>query len=683
MSKNPQSFWEELKRRRVIRIIPVYAAAAFVLLEFVDIIAEPFGLPDWTLRFVFVLLCIGLVISIIFSWVYDITPEGLKKTKPADVVSESHPEKPSRARGWKIATYASLVIIITLIILNIFAGRKYRSSLDTETEKSIAVLPLNNLSNDTTQAYFCEGIREAILYHLQKMDAFSVRSRTSADHYRNTDKTTAVIGNELNANYLVEGSIGCEGNKLRIWVQLIDTKTDKHIWACDYIKERVEIFSIQSEIAQKIASELKVALSPDEKEKIDKQPTNDLEAYQAYLRGRYYVNQPHFTLSNWLKALENIQAAVDIDTTFALAYAELARVHGRFRYVREDLSDSRLEKADLAARKALQYGSDDSRVHLALGYYYLYAYRDKNQALEHLKIAEKGMPDDVEVLIEKGDIVLAQGNYEEAIQLFEKASEASPRDASILTHMTFCLWCTRQYEYGIETGNKASSMSPDNNWPYLYKAFITWSWKGTNEFSRDIIKHVDPDHEWYIFAWYWQEVGERNFDKALQLVSEPDKIWGVHHKMWTCPQFMLRAFIHEYRGETELARSEYQAAVDILEKKVAEVPTDPRYHSALGIGYAGLGQKEKAIKEGIKATEILPIETDAAYGITYIGDLAIIYTMVGEYDLALDMIEKLFNIPSWFSPNWVNMDIRLAPLQSLPRYQKLVKEYSDREKTSV
>lgn len=677
MADNPFNFWHELKRRRVIRVIPVYAAAAFVLLELVDIIAEPFGLPDWTLRFVFVLLCIGLVISVIFSWVYDITPEGVKKTKPLDDKSKHHPEKTSKARGWKIATYISIVVIISLIVINIFAGRKYQRGTNSDLEKSIAVLPFNNLSADSAQAYFCEGIREEILYHLQKIDAFSVRSRTSADHYRNTDKTTAVIGNELNANYLVQGSIGSEGSELRIWIQLIDATTDKHVWAGDYIKEKVKIFSIQSEIAQKIASELKVVLSPGEKEKIDERPTDNLEAYQAYLRGRYYAGKPHFTLSYWLEALKNFQEAVDIDTTFALAYAELARVNGKLRYLRQDLSESRLAKADRAARKALQYGSEEPRVHLALGYYYLYAYRDENQALEHLKIAERGMPDDAEVLVEKADIVLAQGNYEEAIHLLERASEASPRDASILTHMTFCLWATRQYEYGLETCDRANSLDPDNNWSYLYKAFLIWSSKGADEETREIIKHVDPEHEWYIFAWYWQEVGERNLDAALQLASEPGEIWGVHHKMWTCPQSMLRAFIYDYRGEIERARSDYQAAVDILEKKVEEVPDDPRYHSALGIGYAGLGQKEKAIKQGLKATELLPIETDAVYGITYKGDLAIIYTMVGEYDLALDHVEHLFNVPSWFSPEWVEMDIRLASLQSLPRYKKLVKEYSE------
>ncbi len=657
-------------------MIPVYAAAAFVLLEFVDIITEPFGLPDWTLRFVFVLLCIGLVISVLFSWVYDITPEGVKKTKPADEVPESLPEKPSRARGWKIATYTSLIIIIILIILNIFAGRKYRSSLDTEMEKSIAVLPLNNLSNDSTQAYLCEGIREEILYHLQKIEALSVRSRTSADRYRNTDKTTTVIGDELKVSYLVEGSVGCEGNEIRIWVQLIDASTDRHIWAGDFIKERVKIFTLQSEIAQKIASELKVVLSPLEKEQLDEQPTESLEAYHAYLRGRYYSEQPHFTLSNWLKALENYMEAVKIDTTFSEAYAELARAHARLRFLREDLTETRLAKADAAAKKAIQYGSEEPRVHLALGYYYLYGYRDEDKALQHLEIAEKGMPNNVEVLYEKANIILTKGRWHESIKLFKKANEDNPHDVSILTDLAFCLWWTRQDNYGLDVCNRTIALDPDANWPYIYKAYIYWSIEGPDINSRETIKHIDPDHEWNLFSWYWQEVGEGYFDAALQLLTDTTKVWAVHHKMWTYTQSMLKAFIYEYRGELNQARNEYRAAVEVLEEKVREIPDDPRYHSALGVGYAALGEREKAIQEGLKATELLPVETDAIYSVPFLHDLTIIYIKLGEYDQALDLVEYLFENPSWLSPVWLKWDIRFAPLLSHPRYLELAEEFA-------
>ena len=250
---NPFKFWEELKRRRVIRIIPVYAAAAFMLLELVDIISGPFGFPENTLKIVFILLCVGFVISIILSWIYEVTSEGVKKTESFASLKDHPGEIHAKTTGWQIATYVSVIIIISLIAWNIITRNRIASGTISRIEKNIAVLPFHNLSNDSSQVYFCEGIREEILFQLQKIDAFSVRSRTSTDQYRNTEKTITQIGNELNANYLVEGSVGCEGNEIKIWVQLIDVESDNHVWSEEYLKERTKIFSIQREIAQKIA----------------------------------------------------------------------------------------------------------------------------------------------------------------------------------------------------------------------------------------------------------------------------------------------------------------------------------------------------------------------------------------------------------------------------------------------
>ena len=674
---NPFKFWEELRRRRVIRVIPVYAAAAFMLLELVDIISGPFGFPENTLRVVFILLCVGLVITVILSWIYDLTPEGVKKTGPVDSLEDQPGEKVSKTTGWQIATYVSVVIILSLVAWNIIARNRIRSGIDSGLEKSIAVLPFHNLSNDTTQVYFCDGVREEILLKLQNIDAFSVRSRTSADHYRNTEKTSTQIGEELNVNYLLAGSIGCEGNEIKIWVQLIDAVSDKHIWSGDYLKERTKIFSLQSEIAQNISSELKVVLSPEEIDEMDSRPTENLEAYHAYLQGRYYVSRPHFSIANWNLALKNFQEAVEIDTTFELAFAELARTHARLIYLRYDLSEDRKDKADRAAEKALELDPGSPRVHLALGYYYLYAHRDNKQALKHMEIAEKELPNNVEILVEKAALVRPQGRWEEYNQLLEKASRVSPRSVHILTELVLGLWCTRQYEDALAVSERAIDLAPDFNWPYIYKAYTIWSWEGPNQESREAIEHIDPEHEWSRFSCYFQESGEGNLQAALDLMSDTSIIWGVHHKMWTMPRTMMAAFIYDYLGQDELAREGYKAASEILEKKVMEVPDDPRYHSALGLAYAGIGKKEEAIKEGLKAVEILPVSKDAAYGTTYVHDLAINYIMNGEYDLALDQVEYLLSIPCWMSITWLEWEIRFAPLLTHPRFTELKKKYGN------
>ena len=527
------SFWQEIKRRKVIGVIPVYAAAAFALLELVDIIADPLGLPEGTIKLVLILLLIGLVITIILSWVYDITPEGVKKTKPSGEIDEK--AKPAESNIWKIATYVSIVIIIALIVLNISKSGK-RAEIISKSEKTIAVLPFHNLSKDSTQIYFCDGIREEILNHLHKASPFTVRSRTSSDHYRDTEKTSSVIGEELNVNYLVEGSVGFEENQLKIWIQLIDAKNDEHIWSEDYIRERKQVFSIQSEIARKIAEELRVILSPDEIEKMESRPTENLQAYQAYLRGRYYIGQPHFSLQNWNLALQNFQQAVEIDTGFALAYAELARSNARLYYLRHDLSESRLMKSRQAAEKALELGPDQPRVHLALGYYYLYAYRDHKSALKHLEIAEKDLPNDVEIITGKADILASLGRWEEYIKLLDKASELSPREPSILTDLAFGLWLSRRYNDALNACNHAIALDPELTWPYLYKAFTYWNWKGPNQESRDALTNIEVEHEWHLWTWYFQEVGEGNYEAALQLMSDETVDWGINHNICAMPR---------------------------------------------------------------------------------------------------------------------------------------------------
>jgi TolB-like protein/Flp pilus assembly protein TadD len=670
----PRNFWQELKRRRVIGVIPVYAAVAFAILELMDIIADPLGFPDGTIRFVFILLLIGLFITIILSWIYDITPEGVRKTRPA---SETEGKtKPDGSGKWKLATFASLVIILALIVLNITRGGKSTRDI-SKTERTIAVLPFHNLSTDSTQAYFCDGIREEILNHLDKVNSFTVRSRTSCDQYRNTEKNSSAIAGELNVNYLVEGSVGCEENQLKIWIQLIDARKDEHLWSEDYTRERQQVFSIQREIAQKITEELKVVLSPDEIEKMEFRPTEDLQAYQAYMRGRYYAQQPHFSLHNWNLALQNFQQAVAIDTGFALAYAELARSHARLYYMSHDLTESRRSKADLAASRALEFGQDQPRVHLALGYYYLYAYRDNTRALHHLEIAEKDLPNNVDILTGKAAVCIPSGRWDEYNELYEKAAEMSPRDPSILTDQAEGLWITRQYNDVFDVCDRAIALDPELTWPYLYEVFSIWALKGPDGQSHKILGSVDHDHEWYSWCWYYQEMGEGNYEAALRVMSDTSVEWVVNTKICYMPKEIFAAFIYDYKNEDQLARDHYEAAIGMLEKAVRETPNDPRCHSALGIACAGTGQKERAIREGKKAVGLLPISVDALYGITYVYDLAAIYSMTGEYDLALENVGYLMSIPSWFSMTWLDWDIRFMPLKTHPGYQELRLKYGN------
>lgn len=565
--------------------------------------------------------------------------------------------------------------MLALIILGfLFIPKLFKT--DKPVDKSIAVLPFKLLSDEPDKQYLADGMMDAIMLHLSKIKDLRVMSRTSVEQYRGTTKTARTIGQELDVEYLLEGSFQKFGDDAKLIVQLIDATEERHVWANEYTSKWGDIFSIQSQVAQKIASELKVLFTPEDLERMDEKPTENLEAYQAYIRGQYYALQPHFSIQNWTLALEAYQEAVEIDTTFALAYGELARAHARLIYLRQDMSESRLEKANQAASKALRLGSGQPRVHLALGYYYLYAFRDKDEALKQLEIAEKDLPNDIEIIVEKAAIVVTRGQWEENINLLEKALQLNPQDASIITDLAEGYWYTRRHGRAIDACDRAIILSPNSMWPYLYKAFAYWSWKGPCTESRDALKQVKKEHEWYLFSWYFQEIGEGNMQTALQLVSDTTIAWGVDNKMWTIPKPLLKAYIYDYLDEIEMARTSYKNAVEILEKEVADIPNDSRYHSALGIAYAGQGRKEEAINEGLKAADLLPISKDAIYGIAVLQDLALIYTMLGEFDLALDQLDQLLSRPSWITPAFLDWDIRFEPLKTLPAYKKLMERHT-------
>ncbi|MEA1887807.1 MAG: hypothetical protein U9N72_11425, partial [Bacteroidota bacterium] len=250
-SDKPASFWQELKRRRVIRIIPVYAAAAFVILELVDIIAEPLGLPDWTLNLVLVLLGIGFVISVILSWVYDFTPEGIQKTKSVSAIKAGKREKVPT--GWKISTYVSVLIIIAFVLFYIISSIKKSSEISI-LERSIAVLPFENWNSDEEFIHLGDAITDEIIMQLQYIKEFDrVLSRSSTMQYKSNRPSITEIGEDLGVNYIVEGSIQRKDDDVSIRVQVLRAVEEDHIWAEEYDGKWSDIYDIQDDIAKNVA----------------------------------------------------------------------------------------------------------------------------------------------------------------------------------------------------------------------------------------------------------------------------------------------------------------------------------------------------------------------------------------------------------------------------------------------
>jgi non-specific serine/threonine protein kinase len=592
--------------------------------------------------------------------------------------------RPTRPTGnsstfWKVlwlVIFPVLVLLIAVLAYLQFQGDYTRHPDD---KKMIVVLPFENLG-PAEDDYFTAGMTEEITSRLAAVSGLGVISRTSAVQYDKTDKSVKEIGKDFGVAYVLEGTVrwaksSTGPGRVRITPQLIRVDDDTYIWANTYDDKVDDIFAVQSEIAGKVIEQLDVTLLEKERRSVQSTPTKNLEAYQAYLRGRHYAGSPHFTLENWKRVIQSYQRAVDLDPNFALAYAELSSAHAVVYFFQHDLSESRLEMAKHAADRAIELAPESPRVHLVLSDYFLRAFRNSEQALKELEIAERGLHDNAEVFRAKAYIFELQGRLEEAREAFERAFELSPRDADLPTELLFLFWVTRQYPQAVEAANQAITLAPNEAWPYIGKAWSYWSWTGDLSKARVVLEAVPTEHEWLPWMWFWQVMYEGKYREALEGLSSTNGEW-IKLKMWARPKSLLSAYAYDLLNDLQLAREAYESAKFMLENEVREWPQDPRLHSSLGIAYAALDRKEEAIREGKKAVEILPVSKDALYGVPYVQDLAHIYTIVGEYDAALEKIEYLLSIASWFSVPWLKMDPRWDRLRDHPRFRELLEKYT-------
>jgi len=577
--------------------------------------------------------------------------------------------------------------VIAALVIGVLSRYRDSSRVAPGSErKMLAVLPFVNLGLPEDD-YFAAGITEEITSRLATIRELGVISRTSAVHYAGTNKTVKQIGAELGVGYILEGTVRWARepggiSKVRITPQLIRVSDDTHLWSEPYDRVIQDIFEIQSDIAQNVVEHLGLTLLEKGHPAVEAPPTENLDAYQAYLKAQYYAGQPHFVSENWEKAIQNYERAVEIDPRFALAYARLSAAHARLYYYWYDTTEDRRNEAKAAADKALELDPNSPEIHLALGYFQLFVERDIGRAFKEFDVAARDLPDNADVLRAKGDGFRQEGHWVEAVDHYRRACELNPRSASPFVDLAEAYWWSRRYPEALDAANKAIALAPDQMWPYLTKVFNYWSWKGkdASREARATLEALGPgqDPDWVAWSWFHQAALEGNYREALGYLASFPNEW-IRIKIGACPKSLLSAQVHELLGEPERARNEYENAKDLLEVEVQKHPDDPRYHSAVGIAYAALGHKEEAVREGKRAVDLLPMSKDAVYGIPYAIDLAQIYTIVGDQDAALGEIERLLSQPTWISSAWLEMDFRWNRLRDNPRFKQLLDKYSRAE----
>ena len=419
-----RNFFAELKRRNVYKVAVAYAVVAWLLIQLASILFPTFEAPGWVMKVFIAVVALGFPIALILAWAFELTPEGLKRTE--EVPSG---ESIARSTGRKLdfAIIGVLVLAVALLLFDRFRSKPQRGD-PGEIQKSIAVLPFENLSRDPDNAYFATGVQDEILTRLAKVSELKVISRTSTQQYQSKPGNVAEIAKQLGVAHILEGSVQRATDSVRVNVQLIKADTDAHLWAETYDGKLSEIFKVQSDIALRVAAELEAKLTGRERNEIGAIPTKNEAAYEAYLRGIALDSAQ--TAEETEESRASFRRAVELDPNFALAWAALTNRES-FRYFSDNRTPEQLARAQHAMEMTLKLAPDASESHVAAGSFYYYCPQDFDRALEWFAKARARAPNSASALMLSGAVKRRQGKVDESIELMKQAGNFDPRHNDI------------------------------------------------------------------------------------------------------------------------------------------------------------------------------------------------------------------------------------------------------------
>ncbi len=541
----------------------------------------------------------------------------------------------------------------------------------------MVVLPFENLGAPEDE-FFAAGMTEEITTRLAAVSGLGVISRKSAMQYAGTDKTIQQIGEELGVQYVLEGTVRWaktdDGSRVRISPQLIQVSDDTNLWADTYDRVIDDVFEVQSDIAGEVINQLGVTLLEPEQASVQARPTENMEAYQAYLRGLDQTGHLTYSEEDRMTEIQMFERAVELDPGFAEAWADLSIAHSGLINLGMDKSPERLALAKAAVDRALELDPDLPDAHLALAYYHYWGLRDYEPALEALAIAERSMPDDQDVLIADFAIRRRQGRLDESLESVQRAFELSPLEDDLPREIGVVHLMIGDPEKALESFDESISLAPDQQAAYLFKMVAHWALGDIEGARQDFERMPQTPGAFLTYHQAGQEFMERDFEQALVALDEaPTEILEAPD-LWI-PLDRLRGEAYLRLGDQEKSRQAYESALEIAQRQLAVNPEDARLHSALGQIYAGLGRKDEAIRAGEEAVKLYPPEKDALHGPTHVEELARIYTQVGEYDKALEQLDRLFSIPTWYTPGWITIDPNYDALRDHPRYEEVLGKY--------
>jgi TolB-like protein/Tfp pilus assembly protein PilF len=640
-----------------------------------------FEIPNWAIRLVVLLLIIGFPVALILAWAFELTPEGIKRAEDVDLSKSI-----TRRTGRKLDF---LIIAILLLVIGVFAYQRFgpgQKALITVPsaipEKSIAVLPFENRSEDKANAYFADGIQDEILTRLSKIADLKVISRTSTQHYKSAPENLPEIARQLGVANILEGRVQKSGDAVRVNVQLIKAANDSHLWADTFDRKLTDIFSVESEVAKAIADQLRAKLTGQEEQIIAAKPTDNPEAYDAYLRGLAYTLKTIDTPAYSLGAQKYLKEAVRLDPKFALGWALLSYVNAR-SYLHQTLQPTvgLREEARHAAETTLALQPNLGEAVLAEGYYHYACLKDYDTAVRYFEQARPLLPNSSRIPESLALVTRRQGQWDRSESYFNEAERLDPRNVYLLTQHALSYVILRRFPEALRTFDRVLDITPDDLDTLVLKASIAQA-EGDLPRASTLLAALHPaaDNIAALETQVYQAILERRpapiIPRLQEILAKPDPALGYSNgelRFWL-------GWAQEVAGDHAAAQESWRQTRSELEPLLKEQPENYSLIGILALANVGLGDKAAALALSERGMAVVPIEKDAILGPAPIEILARVAAQMGESDRAIVALQKLLSIPCSgplasnlpLTPALLRLDPMFDPLRNDPRFQKLV-----------
>ena len=592
--------------------------------------------------------------------------------------SERKTQVQKKKNKWFVPA-AIIIFVAFLIAAYIYFNNKSSVNNASSEIKMIVVLPFENLGSPEDE-YFADGITEEITSKLSGLSGLGVIARASAAQYKNTNKSLDEIAKELGVGYILVGTIRWDKSgdvdKVRVNPELIRTSDGVQMWSEPYESEYSTSFKLQTQIASQVANAMDINLLQPEKKSLSTNLTENQEAYNLYLKGKDFLDYRNQEPQNKTTAERLFKQAIYLDPNFAAAYAGLSKAYSDMYWFYYDHSQKTIDLSKQAVEKSLELNPEFYGGYASLAWYYYHCKLDYDKAIENFHRSLDLQPNNYDALGGLGAVLRRQGKVEESIPFIERAMNINPLSAQAIFELGASYYWSKKYSMAIPLFQKSMSQDPSSpvSYYHLSACYILSDGDLTNatEAINSGLKEGVIDKTGYIIQRNTEiDIYSRNFEEALNDLKNSRNL--VFDEQFTfVPKDLNIGIVNLYLGRLNDAKKSFNSAIDFLNKKIKESPNDSRLYSALGIAYAGLSQKQNAVKWAKKGVELLPVSKEALRGQARLNDLAKVYAMVGEYDLAIQILKKLINIPSEITPAILKIDPMWDKLRGNPEFNKLL-----------